>query len=86
MEHLFVFWIVIERNDWYSIVKLESKGVDTVVHEDDVAWKSLMENAKILNVKVWISCPYTAIPIKTSLDKRAFGIEVVDDRIGVLLL
>jgi len=86
MEHLFILRVVIKRYDWHSVVKLESKRVDTVVYKDDVAWKSLVENAQVLNKKVWVSCPNAAIPIKASLDKRSVWVEIVDDRIGVLLL
>ena len=31
VEHLFIFWVVVEANDWYTIIQLEGKRVDTVV-------------------------------------------------------
>ena len=45
-----------------------------------------MENAHILDVEVWIACADAGWTVETSLDQGAIWIEVVDDRISVLLL
>ena len=86
MEHLLVPWVVIEIDNWDAVVQLESEGVHAVVDQDYVREGTLMENAHILDVEVWVACSDAGWSIETSLDQGAIWIEVVDDRISVLLL
>lgn len=85
VEHLFVMFILIEADDGYTVVKLESEGVDRVINENDIRQLSLVEDAQVLHIEVRSASPHTTGTIETSLDEVTFGVEVVDDRVSILL-
>ena len=86
MEHLLVLWVVVEADDGNAVVKLEGERVHGVVYENDVSEASLVEDAHVLYVEVWVASPDTAWPVVSGLDKLSLRVEVVDDWVGVLLL
>ena len=85
MEHLFILRIVIEAHNWHSIVQLERERVHAIVDQDDITECTLVEYAHIFDVEVWVACPDAARSEVSRLDQTAIRVQIVNDRICVLL-
>lgn len=86
MEHLLIFGVIVEANDWYTVIELEGKRVDAVVYKDYVAQSSLVEDSHVLYVKVRIASPDTTWSEISSLNEFALWIKIVNNWIGIFLL
>ena len=86
VEHLLVFGVVVEANDRHAVVELERERVHAVVDQDDVTQSALVEDAHVLDVEVGIVRSDAAGAEVSGLDQGAVRVQVVDDRVRVLLL
>ena len=86
MQHLFVLRIVIKAHNGHSIVKLERERIHTVVDQYDIPEIALVEYSHVFDVEVWVARPNAARSEVSRLDKRAIRVQIVNNRICVLLL
>ena len=68
MEHLFILRVLVEANDWHTVIQLEGKRVDAVIDEDYVTQATLMEYTHILDVEVGVAGAHAARTEVSSLD------------------
>lgn len=85
MEHLLVSFVIIERNDWNTIVDLEGKTVDAVVYYDHIFEVAAVEDSEIFDV-VSFRCQAAVLTVESVFDELMVWINVVQDSISVHLV
>ena len=87
MKHFFVALVIVEGDDWDSVVDLESKWEYWVVYYHDLRLVELswVEDAQIFDV-VAVGSEHAVLPVETMLDELLFWVYVVKDGIGVGLM
>ena len=85
MKHLFVGLLVVEGDDWDSIIDLIGEGVDGVVHDYHVLHATIGNDAQILHV-VAFGGLHAVLSVETVLEKFVLGVNVVENGVGVGLM
>jgi hypothetical protein len=81
VEELLVTWVFLERRDWDSVINLVSKGVDSIVHDENVLQVNVLEDAQVFHVNVLLQDAVWSV--EAVLDKLSCGINVVDHCVSV---
>lgn len=76
MHKLFIFFIVIERNDWDTIVQLVTEGIDCVIDNDHILEIAVGNYSEVLYVNPFFS-PDAVLSVESVLDESAIRIEIV---------
>jgi hypothetical protein len=86
MQHFLVIRVIVIADNRYSVIELERERVDGVIDEHNVSQVTLVEDAHVFDVEVGVTGTHAAWTVVAGLEVLSFGIDVVDYRIGVLLL
>jgi hypothetical protein len=79
---LIIIFIVIIRNNWYSIVKLIGERINSIVNNNDVLKISSLQNPEIF-YKYSLFCLDAVISEEAVVDVFVLWVEVVKDNVGV---
>lgn len=84
MIELRVIWIIVEGYDGDAVFKLEGERVHRVVYEDDVSERAVLDDSKVLDVR--LSDDSAALAVEPELEVASVWINVVEDGVGVGLV
>jgi len=73
VDQFLVVWVVIVRNNGHSIVQLEAKRVDRVVHQNHVLQVSVADHAQVLDEYAFV-CLEAVLTVQSEVDQGAFRI------------
>ena len=85
MEHLLIALLMIERNDWDTVVNLVGERVDRVVDDDHVFHRSIGDDSQILDVVALWSL-HAVLPVHPILEQLILWVNVIEDSISVDLV
>lgn len=76
VEHLFVFGIIIKRDDWDPVVDLEGERVDGVVYEHNVIQVTVTDDPQVFDVVAFFG-EHTVLPVESMLEQLMVGVNIV---------
>ena len=82
MEHLFIIFILVERQNGDAIVKLEAKRVNCIVNNDHIFQVPVLNYPQILYVNSFLSL-HARVSVKSVLNEFMLRIEIVQHNIGI---
>ena len=84
LNKFLIIFVVVKRQNWYSIGKLETKRVNSIVHEYYVFDISISDHSQILDVDA-LGRAYAVM----SIEARIFSLwvdKLIEDRVSICLM
>lgn len=77
MFKLFIFLVIVEREDGHCIIELEREGISSIVNEEDVSETSVADYSEIFHVHS-IVCLHAVLSEQSVANPLSLRIELID--------